>query len=74
MRGDARTGAFYGAPVLEGDIGRFRLAERLYRPDASITAWRKLCERARGAPSPTRSLDDELAELAAPAANGQDRP
>jgi hypothetical protein len=26
--------------------------ERLYRPDASITAWRKLCERSRG-----RSID-----------------
>ena len=22
--------------------------ERLYRPDASITGWRKLCESARG--------------------------
>jgi phenylpropionate dioxygenase-like ring-hydroxylating dioxygenase large terminal subunit len=28
--------------------------ERLYRPDASITAWRRLCEeQARGAPLPT---------------------
>jgi hypothetical protein len=25
--------------------------ERLYRPDVSITAWRKLCEHARGAPA-----------------------
>ncbi len=31
--------------------------ERLYRPDASITAWRKLCEQARGAPPPAESLD-----------------
>jgi AraC family transcriptional regulator len=34
--GDARTGAFYGAPVQEGDVGRFHLAERLYRPCQTI--------------------------------------
>jgi phenylpropionate dioxygenase-like ring-hydroxylating dioxygenase large terminal subunit len=33
--------------------------ERLYRPDVSITAWRKWCqERARGAPVATTSNDD----------------
>jgi hypothetical protein len=26
--------------------------ERLFRPDASITAWRRLCEHARGVPPP----------------------
>lgn len=36
MRGDTRTGAYYGAPVLEGDVGRFHLAERLYRPGQRI--------------------------------------
>ena len=40
--------------------------ERLYRPDASITAWRKLCEQARGAPPPAESLDAVLAALAEP--------
>ncbi|MEO8587519.1 MAG: AraC family transcriptional regulator [Acidobacteriota bacterium] len=35
-RGDTRTGAFYGAPALEGDIGLFHVAERLYRPSQSI--------------------------------------
>jgi phenylpropionate dioxygenase-like ring-hydroxylating dioxygenase large terminal subunit len=37
--------------------------ERLYRPDASITAWRKLCEHARGQTSAT-SLDDDIREVA----------
>src|SRR5258708_24941252 len=36
MRGDARTGGFYGAPVEEGDVGRFHLAERTYRPGQTI--------------------------------------
>jgi hypothetical protein len=35
--------------------------ERLYRPDASIVAWRKLCEHARGAPPAARPFDEELA-------------
>ena len=39
--------------------------ERLYRPDVAITAWRRLCEHARGQPAPATSLDDELARLAA---------
>jgi quercetin dioxygenase-like cupin family protein len=36
MREDARTGGFYGSPVLEGEVGRFHLAERLYRPGQTI--------------------------------------
>jgi AraC family transcriptional regulator len=36
VREDARTGGFYGSPVLEGDVGRFHLAERLYRPAQTI--------------------------------------
>jgi AraC family transcriptional regulator len=36
MREDARTGGFYGSSVLEGDVGRFHLAERLYRPSQVI--------------------------------------
>ncbi len=32
MSGEPRTGAFYGAPLREGHIGRFHVAERLYRP------------------------------------------
>jgi hypothetical protein len=32
--------------------------ERLYRPDASITAWRKLCEHSRGQP-----LEGDSAQL-----------
>jgi hypothetical protein len=39
--------------------------ERLYRPDASITAWRKLCEQARGEPPPAMPLGKELVHLAA---------
>jgi phenylpropionate dioxygenase-like ring-hydroxylating dioxygenase large terminal subunit len=38
--------------------------ERLYRPDVSITAWRKLCEHARGDPPPAAPLAEELASLA----------
>jgi hypothetical protein len=50
--------------------------ERLYRPDVSITAWRKWCQdRARGAPAAERSaaeweappvVDGAEPELAAP--------
>ncbi len=32
MSGAGRTGAFYGAPIGDEDVGRFRVAERLYRP------------------------------------------
>ncbi len=38
--------------------------ERLYRPDVSITAWRKLCEHARGAAPEAPPLAEELARLA----------
>ena len=38
--------------------------ERLYRPDVSITAWRKLCEHARGEAPAAIPLDEELATLA----------
>jgi len=41
--------------------------ERLYRPDASVLAWRKLCEHARGAPPPSVELAVEPAPDAAPA-------
>jgi hypothetical protein len=37
--------------------------ERLYRPDVSITAWRKLCEHARGEEPPALPLGEELARL-----------
>jgi phenylpropionate dioxygenase-like ring-hydroxylating dioxygenase large terminal subunit len=37
--------------------------ERLYRPDVSITAWRKLCEHARGAAPTAAPLAEELAIL-----------
>jgi hypothetical protein len=37
--------------------------ERLYRPDVSITAWRKLCEHARGEAPAGAPLDEELATL-----------
>ena len=43
--------------------------ERLYRPDVSITAWRKLCEQARGlpdAPPPTRGAPPATDESGAP--------
>jgi phenylpropionate dioxygenase-like ring-hydroxylating dioxygenase large terminal subunit len=36
--------------------------ERLYRPDASIVAWRRFCEHARGGGSPTGSVADTTAE------------
>src|SRR5262249_30708127 len=42
--------------------------ERLFRPDASITAWRRLCEHARGEAPPDASLEQQLdddSELAA---------
>jgi hypothetical protein len=46
--------------------------ERLYRPDASIVAWRKLCEHARGLPA-AASLNAELAaEQAADAARARE--
>jgi hypothetical protein len=35
--------------------------ERLFRPDVSIIAWRKMCERARGARAP-EVLPDEVEE------------
>jgi hypothetical protein len=38
--------------------------ERLYRPDVSITAWRKLCEHARGHQRAHTALDEELSQLA----------
>jgi nitrite reductase/ring-hydroxylating ferredoxin subunit len=37
--------------------------ERLYRPDVSITAWRKLCEHARGEQPAAAPLDEQLAQL-----------
>lgn len=37
--------------------------ERLYRPDVSITAWRKLCEHARGTEPAPITLDEDLAGL-----------
>ncbi|HEY7067723.1 MAG TPA: Rieske 2Fe-2S domain-containing protein [Chloroflexota bacterium] len=37
--------------------------ERLYRPDVSITAWRKLCEHARGEPPEAAPLTPPLHEL-----------
>ena len=33
----------------------------LYRPDVAIMSWRKLCEQARGLPSPDNSSQEELA-------------
>jgi hypothetical protein len=45
--------------------------ERLYRPDASITGWRRLCDNARGesdlaetAPEETALEDETPADLA----------
>lgn len=32
MAEEPRTGAFYGAPLRDGDIGRFHVAERQYQP------------------------------------------
>jgi hypothetical protein len=37
--------------------------ERLYRPDVSITAWRKFCEHARGEEPPALPFGEELAGL-----------
>jgi len=41
--------------------------ERLFRPDLSIIAWRKMCERARGGtdagPLPEAIQEEELREL-----------
>jgi hypothetical protein len=37
--------------------------ERLFRPDVSITAWRRLCEHARGAQPPAVSLADRMAAV-----------
>ena len=34
--GDRRTGAFYGRPLEEGAIGRFRASERVYAPRQTI--------------------------------------
>ncbi|HLH25737.1 MAG TPA: Rieske 2Fe-2S domain-containing protein [Chloroflexota bacterium] len=36
--------------------------ERLYRPDVSITAWRKLCEQARGEPPAAAPLESPQGE------------
>lgn len=47
--------------------------ERLYRPDASITAWRKLCENARGQPPSVATLDKELSLLPAEQIENVDR-
>jgi phenylpropionate dioxygenase-like ring-hydroxylating dioxygenase large terminal subunit len=38
--------------------------ERMFRPDASITAWRRLCEHARGEASAEAPLAQQLAEVA----------
>ena len=37
--------------------------EWLYRPDVSITAWRRLCEHARGEEPAAAPLEQQLAEL-----------
>ena len=36
--------------------------ERLFRPDASITAWRRLCEHARGEEPPGMSFEEQLTQ------------
>lgn len=41
--------------------------ERLFRPDVSITAWRRLCEYARGEEKAEISLDQQLREIHADA-------
>ena len=41
--------------------------ERLFRPDVSITAWRRLCEHARGAPPPAVSLAEHMDAVSAEA-------
>jgi phenylpropionate dioxygenase-like ring-hydroxylating dioxygenase large terminal subunit len=38
--------------------------ERLYRPDISITAWRRVCEHARGEEPPEASIEEQLQEAA----------
>jgi AraC family transcriptional regulator len=38
--GDCRTGAFYGRPLEEGPIGRFRASERVYAPRQTIARHR----------------------------------
>lgn len=40
MLGDRRTGAFYGRPLEEGAIGRFRASERVYAPRQTIARHR----------------------------------
>ena len=49
--------------------------ERLYRPDVSITAWRKLCEHARGVALAPITSDEDLAGLSEeePWSNGESR-
>ena len=37
--------------------------ERLYRPDVTITAWRKLCEHARGEAPAAASIEAQIQEL-----------
>jgi hypothetical protein len=37
--------------------------ERLFRPDVSITAWRRLCEHARGEEDGKISLEQQLREM-----------
>jgi hypothetical protein len=36
--------------------------ERLFRPDLSLVAWRKLCEGARGGPSASPDTDERELE------------
>jgi phenylpropionate dioxygenase-like ring-hydroxylating dioxygenase large terminal subunit len=45
--------------------------ERLYRPDASITAWRRLCEHPRGAAPPDEVADPADSERRAAVAAGE---
>jgi phenylpropionate dioxygenase-like ring-hydroxylating dioxygenase large terminal subunit len=45
--------------------------ERLFRPDASITAWRRLCEHARGEAAADGSLEQQLLEIAQGVPNGE---
>jgi phenylpropionate dioxygenase-like ring-hydroxylating dioxygenase large terminal subunit len=37
--------------------------ERLYRPDVTITAWRKLCEHARGEEPSSTPIEEQIREL-----------
>ena len=39
--------------------------ERLFRPDVSITAWRRLCEHARGEAPAAAPLAEQLAAASA---------